>query len=184
MNHFFPLARRIIYGANTFYPSVIHHHRTFSNTTTAIMAKTLKEAFQQGELFSDTETYTFLKLPVASIAAASNAISNCQSATAFRGLLYDKYEITMMIPESDYIAQKGTLQVDGDEVGEYSYRLITFDVVLDPNLIGFMHAVTKVLAAEGISVLPFAAYSRDHIFVQDKDFDKAMGALECLKEIE
>ena len=151
------------------------------------MAKTLKEAFQQGKLYTDTERYTFLKLPVASITMASNLISKCHSPTAFRGLLYDKDEITMMIPTSDYIAQKALLhqQHHGEtEMGNYSYRLITFDVVLDPNLIGFMHAVTKVLAAEDISVLPFAAYSRDHIFVQEQDFEKAMGALGRLKEQE
>ena len=67
-------------------------------------------------------------------------------------------------------------------IEEVNYRLIAFDVVLDPTLIGFMAKITKALAGAKISVLPFAAYSRDHIFVADRDFDKAMQVLEDLKK--
>ena len=64
------------------------------------------------------------------------------------------------------------------------YRLITFDdVVLDPNLVGFMAEITKVLAGNGtnISVLTYAAYSTDHIFVANKDYTKATHIL--MKEL-
>ena len=105
-------------------------------------------------------------------------------STTFRGLLFDKDEITLMIAEKEYEAHKnsGLLQGPEIDVGKCPYRLITFDVVMDPDLIGFMHAVTQTLAAERISVLPFAAYSRDHIFVQEQDFEKAMVALNRLKQ--
>jgi hypothetical protein len=66
-----------------------------------------------------------------------------------------------------------------DEMG-IDYRLITFDdVVLDPNLVGFMAEITKVLASNGnnISVLTYAAYSTDHIFVANKDYTKATNIL-------
>ena len=70
-----------------------------------------------------------------------------------------------------------------DEMG-IDYRLITFDdVVLDPNLVGFMAEITKVLASTGnnISVLTYAAYSTDHIFVANKDYTKATHIL--MKEL-
>ena len=70
-----------------------------------------------------------------------------------------------------------------DEMG-IDYRLITFDdVVLDPNLVGFMAEITKVLASNGnnISVLTYAAYSTDHIFVANKDYTKATHIL--MKEL-
>ena len=69
--------------------------------------------------------------------------------------------------------------------GGRNYQLI-FHVVLDPDLVGFMDAVTKVLEAENISVLPCAAYSSwDDIFVQsNKDFEKAMLALDHSKKNE
>ena len=148
------------------------------------MAKTVQEALNEGELFTDNFRYSFLKLPVSSVDKASKVLASCSaSSAAFRGLLIDKDEITMMIPQEDWHAQRKsiTTEVEDWEVGICAYRLITFDVVMDPNLIGFMYNVTKVLAAENISVLPFAAYSRDHIFVQEKDYEGAMAALERLK---
>ncbi len=147
-------------------------------TASSIMATTVKDALSRGKLYTDEEKYTFLKLPVTAFREASSLVAS--SSSSFRGILLDKDEITMMIPESDYeSAKKGSL--NDAEVGSATYRLITFDVVLDPNLIGFMYTVTKVLADANVSVLPFAAYSRDHVFVQEKDFDLAMATLENLK---
>jgi len=164
------------------------------------MAKTVQEALKEGELFTDHLNYSFLKFPVSSLDHASSLhTSPSLYPSAFRALLVDKDEITMMIPQEDWqSAHSSSSPYDHDhnnnnddndvkkiskdwEVGDHVYRLITFDVVMDPNLIGFMYQVTKVLAAEQISVLPFAAYSRDHIFVQDQDYEKAMNALERLK---
>jgi hypothetical protein len=168
-------------------PSASHQVcRFFSSYKSNKMAKTVQEALKEGELFTDNLRYTFLKLPVSSLDKASTLFSSKSSySSAFRGLLLDKDEITMMIPQEDWNAyhQKAAERPAGEpwEVGTSAYRLITFDVVMDPNLIGFMYNVTKVLAAEKISVLPFAAYSRDHIFVQEKDYEKTMTALERLK---
>ena len=148
------------------------------------MAKTVQEALNEGELFTDNIQYAFLKLPVSSVDKASTVFASCSSSSsAFRGLLVDKDEISMMIPQDDWQTHMMSMdnKVEDWEVGSCSYRLITFDVVMDPNLIGFMYNVTKVLAAENISVLPFAAYSRDHIFVQEKDYEDAIAALERLK---
>jgi hypothetical protein len=140
------------------------------------MATTVEDALQQGKLFTDDQTYTFLQLPVSSVSNAATAVSN---SSYFRGLLVDKDEITLMITSQDYAKEKDALG-ENVEVGEFSYRMITFDAVLAPTLIGFMATITKALAAAEISVLPFAAYSRDHIFVQEGDFEKAMQVLEGL----
>jgi hypothetical protein len=72
------------------------------------MAKTVQEALQQGEIYTDEEKYTFLKLPIASIQKASSAIATCSSSRTFRGLLFDKDEITLMIAEKEYEAQKNS----------------------------------------------------------------------------
>jgi hypothetical protein len=45
-----------------------------------------------------------------------------------------------------------------------------------------MAVVTRTLADANISVLPFAAYSRDHIFVSEADFDRALLVLNRLKD--
>lgn len=150
------------------------------------MADTIPEAFQKGELYSDQEIYQFLKLPTSAAPLALQSLSalsvdnGSSRGIPYRAFMIDKDEITVMIPASHFERfQKNNANC---EVGPISYRLITFDVVLAPTLVGFMAAVTKALAAAKVSVLPFAAYSRDHIFVAEADFDKAMDALTSLRE--
>lgn len=58
------------------------------------------------------------------------------------------------------------------------YKRITFDIVLDFTLVGYLAAMTEVLATHDIAVLAFSAFSRDHIFVQASDFSRAWHALQ------
>lgn len=147
-------------------------------SSTPAPAATVSEALQRGKFVTDEIPYSFLQLPPSRSDIALSLLSSIsESDNSFRGLLVDKDEITLMVrkdavSESD---QNGVHQASTD------YRLITFDVVLDPNLVGFMNVITGVLAKERISVLPFAAYSRDHIFIQEPDFERAMSALKTLQ---
>lgn len=148
------------------------------------MANSIPEAFLKGTLFSDGESYTFLKLPTAMAAQSLQFLSKTATSSGpFQAFMFDKDEITMMVSTTAFERHKSELGGDGSnfETGSIKYRLITFDVVLAPTLVGFMAAVTKALAAKNVSVLPFAAYSRDHIFVAEQDFDTTMEALENLK---
>jgi hypothetical protein len=149
-----------------------------SNTTMTPQPQTIEDALSSGELFSDGLIYRFVKLPLSSAAKAATIVTSGKS-NPFLGLLVDKDEVTLMLSDNDYQVHKTTL--GEHEVGEFSYRLITFDVVLEPTLIGFMAYITKALAAAKISVMPFAAYSRDHIFVGVDNFDKAIEVLNNLK---
>jgi hypothetical protein len=97
-------------------------------------------------------------------AATAIACSDNDDGSSFRGLLVDKNEITLMVSSQVYEMNRQLLG-DDCEAGEANYRLITFDVVLDPTLIGFMAKITKVLAGSKISVLPFAAYTVETIFL-------------------
>ena len=100
--------------------------------------------------------------------------------------MVDKEEITMMVDNDVYNEHFSSTK--SPETNEnimvdngINYRLFTFDnVVMDPSLVGFMAVVTKVLAENEISVLPYAAYSTDHVFVADNDADKARTVLEDL----
>jgi len=105
--------------------------------------------------------------------------------------MVDKDEITFMVCDEDWkrveTRDGGTETKDVDdettidfktEISPIDYRLITFDVDLAPTLVGFMAFVTDKLARAQVSVLPFGAYSKDHIFVSTKDFEKAMGVLQ------
>jgi hypothetical protein len=58
-----------------------------------------------------------------------------------------------------------------------AYRLITFDLPLDPALIGFMALVSRILAEAGVSILALSAFERDHVLVPAAQFQAAWDAL-------
>lgn len=98
--------------------------------------------------------------------------------------MVDKDEITMMVDSDIYSEYCDTINTKHRVVvvdNGINYRLFTFDnVVMDPSLVGFMAAVTKALAENAISVLPYAAYSTDHVFVAESDADRTKTILEGL----
>jgi hypothetical protein len=170
-------------------------------------SQTLQDALAKGKWYTDNIVYRFLQLPVSDIQIALQVVAQATATTktevstttttttetpCFVALLLDKDEVTVMIPSDTYDQCSSStttttssttttvLTSDNHQVGTFSYRLITFDVVLEPTLVGFMAYITKALAQAQISVLPFAAYSRDHIFVQEADLDQALRVLEGL----
>ena len=52
------------------------------------------------------------------------------------------------------------------EKAEHDWKILTFDAVLPFELVGFLAAVTKVLAEAKISIFALSAYSTDHIMVK------------------
>ena len=65
---------------------------------------------------------------------------------------------------------------------EGPYTLITFDIVLDLSLVGYLSVVSSVLADEGVSIYALSTYLRDHILVKKVDAGRAVAALERLIE--
>lgn len=141
------------------------------------MGQAVEEALNAATLYSDDYVYRFVKLPVKGITAAAGVIA--EAGNPFSALLFDKDEITLMIEDEDFEHYKKRLL--GHEVSAIKYRLITFDIELEPTLVGFMAYISSALAEADISLMPFAAYSRDHIFVNVDDFDKAITILNELK---
>jgi hypothetical protein len=116
-------------------------------------------------------------LPANGIVVAASVVA--ETANPFTALIVDKDEVTLMLEEEDFEEYKKRLL--GHHVSETKYRLITFDLELEPTLIGFIAKVSAALAEAKISIMPFAAFSRDHIFVPEPDFEKAITALQALK---
>lgn len=141
------------------------------------MAQTIEQALATATLYSDDYLYRFVKLPINAVTAAAGVIA--EAGNPFSALLFDKDELTLMIEDEDFEHFKKRLP--GHVVSEIRYRLITFDVELEPTLIGFIAHISAALAEAQISIMPFAAYSRDHIFVSEADFERAMTILNALK---
>ncbi len=104
---------------------------------------------------------------------------------AFKGLepwgsvTYDHEEVSVVLRESEWGRLKDgfrSYRVEGP------YTLITFDIVLDLSLVGFLSVVSSVLADEGVSIYALSTYLRDHILVKKVDAGRAVAALERLIE--
>lgn len=86
----------------------------------------------------------------------------------------DKWEVTLVLDEIDF----KTVSPFFDEIKvEKGFRLLSFDVALDFDVVGFMAQISKILAEAGISILPISSFSRDHILLRQEDLPTALKAL-------
>jgi hypothetical protein len=60
---------------------------------------------------------------------------------------------------------------------EAGFRLVTLDVELPWNVVGFLAHVTQILAGEGIAVGALSAFTRDHLLIKQDDLGKALRVL-------
>jgi hypothetical protein len=60
---------------------------------------------------------------------------------------------------------------------EAGFRLVTLDVELPWNVVGFLAHVTAILAAEGIAVGALSAFTRDHLLIKQDDLGHALRVL-------
>jgi hypothetical protein len=141
------------------------------------MPLTVEQALTEASLFSDGVDYTLIQLPSGAIMAAAGIIA--EIGEAFCALIVDKDEVSLIIP-AEALADFAP-RLPGHKASSKPYRLITFDIPLDLDLVGFMARVSTALAGAGISIMPLAAYSRDHLLVPAEQFQNAITVLQQLK---
>jgi hypothetical protein len=141
------------------------------------MPQTVTQALQQAKLYTDDTLYSLIHLPPNGIMVAAGVLA--QVGEPFASLIADKDEVTLVIP-AELVAEFASRLRD-HRVAESSYRLITFDLELEPTLTGFIARVAEVLAAANVPILPFAAFSRDHLLVPSDRFEAAWAALQKLQ---
>lgn len=61
---------------------------------------------------------------------------------------------------------------------EFPSRMITLQVHSSLDAVGFLAAITRALAAEGMGVNPVAGFFHDHLFVPESRAEDAMRVLE------
>ena len=99
--------------------------------------------------------------------------------SAFNSITIDTDEVSIILRSSDWRRLRKEFPI---QISEGPYRIITFDIVLDLNLVGFLSVITALLADAGISVFAISTYLRDHILVKSGDVDGAMSHLNELIE--
>jgi hypothetical protein len=142
------------------------------------MAQTIQQALSSAKFYTDDTDYVVIKLPPNAITAAAGVIA--EISEPFSALIIDKDEVSIVIPDEAW--QEFQKRLAGASVLPSRYRLITLDVVLEPELVGFMAHISAALAKVNISLLPLAAFSRDHLLVPADALDAALNALRQLRD--
>src|SRR5688500_5685220 len=89
-------------------------------------------------------------------------------------LLRDPFEVTLLLEESDWRAMRHAAR---DARVETGFRLVTLDVELGWDVVGFLAHVTEILAAASVPVGALSAYTRDHLLIKQEDLGKALRVL-------
>ncbi|MBI2642142.1 MAG: ACT domain-containing protein [Candidatus Wildermuthbacteria bacterium] len=90
-------------------------------------------------------------------------------------VVQDKNEVTVIIDQAKLGAEKENI-IELDT----GWKIITFDMILPLNMVGWLAALSGALAEEGISILIVSAYSTDHVLVKEPDLAKALAKLQSL----
>jgi len=83
-------------------------------------------------------------------------------------------EVTLLIEEEDWQRIRHALR---DAKVERGFRLLTFDLELAWNVVGYLARVTEILAAAGISVGALSSFSRDHLLIKQDQLGSALRVL-------
>lgn len=86
----------------------------------------------------------------------------------------DKFETTLLLDEIDFETIRYAVR---DAKIERGFRLLTFEIVLDFSVVGFLAEVSRILAESEISIVALSAFSRDHILIKQDDLAKALKVL-------
>jgi hypothetical protein len=89
-------------------------------------------------------------------------------------LLRDEREVTLLLEEEDWRPMRHALR---DARVEGGFRLVTLDIELGWNVVGYLARVTEILASANVPVGALSAFSRDHLLIKQDDLGTALRVL-------
>lgn len=92
-------------------------------------------------------------------------------------LVFAPHEVTLVCREVEW--EHAGRGLRGARV-ERGYRMITLDVSLDPDAVGYLEVVTGHLARAGVPVTVLSTFHRDHLLVAASQLEDAVRVLEDL----
>jgi hypothetical protein len=113
------------------------------------------------------------------LADEEKAMAAMKDLKPFSSVTYTEDEISMVLRVSDWSKLKKGFPSHKEEG---PYKLITFDIVLDLSIIGFLSVVSTALAENEIAIYALSTYLKDHILVKKADAPKAIRVLRELVE--
>ncbi len=93
----------------------------------------------------------------------------------------DGREVTLLLGEDDWQRLRHLIR---DARIERGFRLVTLDIELPWNVVGYLARVTEILAASEIPVGALSSFSRAHLLIKQDDLGRALRVLsEHVKEL-
>jgi hypothetical protein len=100
-----------------------------------------------------------------------------QDLRPYSSVTYAGEEISVVLRSDDWAKLKESFPSYKEEG---PYKLITFDIVLNLSIVGFLSIVSAALAKSGVSIFAISTYLKDHILVKKRDATKAIAVLNDL----
>lgn len=128
-----------------------------------------------------TETFTFVSLRHDDwLKLLENPELSPRMSAPFM-IFKDKFETTLLLDEIDFETIRYAIR---DAKIERGFRLLTFEIVLDFSVVGFLAEISRVLAEAEISIVAVSSFSRDHILIKQENLAKALKVLgEYIEEV-
>lgn len=89
-------------------------------------------------------------------------------------LLRDAHEVTLLLEADDWRTMRHAAREARVEGG---FRLVTLNIELAWNVVGYLARITGILAEAEISVGALSSFSRDHLLIKQDDLGKALRVL-------
>ncbi len=121
------------------------------------------------------ERFALVGLPPGGQGAAAEAFARLQSP--FAQLIVEPDLVTLALPEDAWAALRGAFP---QAQVEASFRVISFDVDLPADLVGFLAAVSRALAEARVPILAICGYTKDYVMLRERHLDAALAAIERL----
>ena len=86
-------------------------------------------------------------------------------------VLRDRHEVTLLLDEVDWKTMRHAAREGRVESG---FRLLTFEMELGWEVVGFLALVTEILADAEIPVGALSAFSRDHLLIKQEHLPKTL----------
>lgn len=138
------------------------------------ISESVKRLLAETRIVVHPDDYAVVSIPRSEEAEVRRLLCSLEP---FSSVTFDTAEVSVVLRVEDWRRLKRHFI---GCVEEGPYRLITFDIVLDLSVVGFLAAVSERLAEAGISIYALSTFLRDHILVRKEDADRATETLQRL----
>ena len=92
----------------------------------------------------------------------------------FMQLIAEPDVLTLVLPQSEWRSLKPAFPHARVQA---PFRVISFDLDLPDDLVGFLAVASRALADAGVPILAICGYTKDHILVREEHLERALAAL-------